>query len=236
MGAQLNMKISLSTIVLFCKKIIVGVGLVCLVAGCGKKSGTQRAQAQNYYKLCMVELSEDYVSDAVLRTALNYIEKALQLDLKPQYQATCATILFKLSQCERSIAHFKKALAATDCSRLRGEILNNMACVYAAGNEVHKAKKIWEKLIKAPYYLTPEVALINLAKLALHDDSYSVAKEYCSKAITLCPTYIDAHFYLAMLSYKTNDLSLAKKEVGVTLFMEPGHQGAKHLESVLKSV
>lgn len=214
---------------------MVSIGFICIIAGCGKKSTKQRAQAQNYYKLCMVELTEDYVSDAVLRTALNYIEKALQLDSKPQYQATCATILFKLGRCERSIAHFKKALAATDCSRLRGEILNNMACVYAAGHEVQHAKKIWEKLIKAPYYLTPEVALINLAKLALQAEDYLTAKEYCSKAITLCPTYIDAHFYLAMLSYKTNDLSLAKKEVSVTLFMEPGHRGAKHLESVLKS-
>lgn len=214
-------------------RMIIIVGMMNLQSSCGKKNKGNHAQAQNYYKLCMIELAEEHSSNAALRKALNYCEQALQCQEKAEYRGTYATILFRLKLYEKSLQEFKKALRGTQCSRVRGELLNNMACLYAQSRENQKAEKIWKNLVKRPDYLTPEVALINLAKISLSDASYEQAKAYCIKAITLAPTYLDAHFYLAVLAYKTGDLSLAKKEVLTTLFMEPEHPGALQLRQIL---
>lgn len=235
MGIELDMKL-----LLLCRRSYKMSGLIACVlivlSGCARKGNKRQLQAQNYYKLCMVELSETDCSDTALRKALDYGQKAVLCQAKPEYQAICATILFKLGQYDKSLAYFKQALAQTKNSGLHGEILNNKACVYAQLGDRDKAEKVWKKLVRAPYYLTPEVALVNLAKLCVHDQEYEEAKEYCKQAITAAPTYIDAHFYLAILSYKTNDISLAKKEVLTTLFMEPNHHGALQLEKILQQM
>ena len=230
MENELNMNLSLSGkfgLVLS----LVGCLILMFCSGCAKK--TNKQLAQTYYKLCMVELGEGLLSDASARKALDYVEKALDLDLKPEYQALQGTILFKLKHYNRSIECFKLALAGITCPRFRGEILNNMACIYGQQRDYKRAYTIWARLVKSPHYLTPEVAMVNLAKMFTEKGKYDQAKKYCAKAVTRAPMYTDAHFYLALLSYYTQDLGLAKKEITTTLFMEPKHPGAKYLERML---
>jgi len=230
MENELNMNLSLSgkssTIIR-----LIGCVILMLMSGCGKKNNKQLAKT--YYKLCMVELGEGLSTDVAIRKALDYVDKAIDCDPKPEYQAVRGSILFKLKHYNRSIACFKTALREITCPRIRGELLNNIACIYGQQGNCRKAHAIWTKLLTSPHYLTPEVAMVNLAKMFVDKGKYDQAKKYCAKAVTHAPTYIDAHFYLALLSYYTQDFSLAKKEVATTLFMEPGHQGAKHLERML---
>lgn len=230
MENELNMNLSLSGKSCSVIAFIACLGLI-FCGGCGKK--TNKQLAQTYYKLCMVELGEGLLSDVAARKALDYVEKALEFDPKPEYQAVQATILFKLKHYNKSIECFKRALAAITCPRMRGEILNNMACIYGQQGNSKKARKIWVKLLKSPHYLTPEVAMVNMAKMFVEKRKYDLAKKYCAQAVTRAPMYTDAHFYLALLSYYTQDFTLAKKEVTTTLFMEPRHPGAKHLEQIL---
>jgi Tfp pilus assembly protein PilF len=230
MENELNMNLSLSgkSGSVIC---IISFLLLIFCGACGKK--TNKQLAQTYYKLCMVELGEGLLSDVAARKALDYVEKALDLDPKPEYQAVQATVLFKLKHYDQSIQCFKRALAGITCPRMRGEILNNMACIYGQQGNSKKACKVWVRLLKSPHYLTPEVAMVNMAKMFVEKGKYEQAKKYCAKAVTRAPMYTDAHFYLALLSYYTQDFALAKKEVTTTLFMEPKHPGAKYLERML---
>ncbi len=229
MGTRLNMK--LSSLLLIYKLIVVfNVFLMVVFVGCARKSDKNLIHAQNYYRLCMVELADGDSSDASLRKALGHLERAIELDINPEYLATKATIFFRFGKLNKSLKLFEQSLILAKKDFLRGEILNNLACVYAKMGKRSKAAIIWHKLVKAPYYLTPEVALVNLAKLHVQESRYKKARDYFYKAVKEAPTYIDAHFYLAVVSYKMGDFGCARREISTTLFMDPLHHGARELE------
>ena len=108
---------------------------------------------------------------------------------------------------------------------LKGEVLNNYACILAQNKQETEALAIWHNLVNDEYYLTPEVAYVNQGKVygAAHD--YPKAKESFLKAIQLAPDYLDAHYYLAALAQEHGDTSLAKKTISDALYLEPGNKG-----------
>ena len=113
---------------------------------------------------------------------------------------------------------------------LKSEILNNYACLLSGMGRVHEANSIWENLIDDQHYLTPELALFNQAKLLVGRKYYKLAQSKLSEAIAYAPSYVDAHYYLAIISKKyLADADLAKRELGVVLGLEPLHKGATEL-------
>lgn len=209
------------------------VGL--LLSSCAKQKN--EALAKNYYKLAMLELSEcsDDVSKASYKKSLHYLNQALEYDKQPRYLALKATLLFELGQHEQSCTAFDQALASCSNQRLKTEILNNYACLHAQKGDANKALKIWQALESNQHYLTPEVALVNQGRVFVQREDYQSAQHCLTRATKMSPNYLDAHYYRALVAYRTGDISLAKNELSTVLFLEPRHSAAASLLSYLSS-
>jgi Tfp pilus assembly protein PilF len=202
----------------------INIILWCVViVGCAKKNN--KKLAQNYYNLGIAELSGVVNSrgEEILayKRTLDYIDKALEQASSAECLALKATLLFRLKKHEESEVFFKLALKEKMALSLKGEILNNYACLLAHNNKKQDALTIWKRLIKDEYYLTPEVAYVNQARLFESMNKYVVARDCFLKAIELAPDYLDAHYYLALLAQKYGDIPLAKNSISSALYLEP---------------
>lgn len=201
---------------------------LCLgMVNCGKQKNQKLAQ--NYYKLSMAELSRTVNSpgDELLayKQALSYLDKALEQQKNAEYLALKATLLLKLNRLEESKKNFKFALKEKTTPALKGEILNNYACLLAQCNQRQDAFAVWRDLVDSEYYLTPEVAYVNQGRVLAAENNYQQAKECFLKAIELAPDYLDAHYYLAVLAQQHGDKALAKNVISTALFLEPDNKG-----------
>ncbi len=212
------------------KSLVFKIGLVigCVVLmGCGKKKNEKLAQ--NYYKLSVAQLSHAVNSSGeellACKQALDYIDKALEQQPTAEYLAFKATLLLKLQHFDDSQKFFKLALKEKIAPALKGEIMNNYACLLAQHNQESQALDIWRNLVSDEYYLTPEVAYVNQGKVFAAKDKYKEAKKCFSKAVELAPDYVDAHYYLAVLAKQHGDMSLAKNSMSAALYLEPMNKG-----------
>jgi Tfp pilus assembly protein PilF len=202
------------------------------LSACGKKRENAKL-AQNFYQLAMVEISGKQQESIALRKGLEYIEKALEHNKRAEYLAVKATILFLLHKHKQSKQLFKLALQSTTDERIKADISNNYACVLAQQNHHQGALKLWRKLASNQYYLTPEVALVNQGKVYAQQGKLELSRNFFSQAINQAPSFIDAHYFLALIAHELNDSVQAKHEVKTVLFMEQQHAGALVLASRL---
>ncbi len=202
---------------------------ILLLAACAKKQEPQKSDqlAQTYFKMAFLELTEDADAPHVCKRALMHIDQALVQCKKPEYYALKATLLFKLSAYSESETCFKKALELESDPAARAEISNNYACLLAQKGEVARAEALWVELKNSSVYQTPEVALVNLGKLHVQQKSFAKAKTAFQDAAYLSPSYLDAHFYLAVVAQQLGDRTLVRQELETVLSLEPEHQGAK---------
>ncbi len=192
------------------------------MSGCGRKAALgNKKLAQNYFKSALVELSDQQVGIYHYKKALSYVEQAIKQDSKANYVALQATLLFKLGQEQESLHAYEQALACCEDVYIKSEIINNYACLLAQMGQSDKAIESWEKLCIDRYYLTPEVALVNLGKTYAESGNYHVAQSYFQRAVALAPHYLDAHFYLAWTAYFNKNEVLAKQEVATLLYLDP---------------
>ncbi|MFH1832406.1 MAG: hypothetical protein ABH827_06430 [bacterium] len=224
---------------------IMNICVLVLTSSCGKK--TNKALGRDYYKLAMLDLTDrqnlamqqDPVNNRntsllAYKKALCNINQAIAQDNQARYVALKATLLFLLGQEAAGSACFKDALTlCAQDEQLKAEILNNYACSCAQNNKTEEALGIWQELEHNEHYLSPEVACVNQGKLYAGQGDLVSAKRSLLKAIQVSPSYIDAHYYTAMLAHQMGDLSLAKNEVKTILFLEPAHTGAAQLATYL---
>ena len=213
----------------FSYSIVFFLSIVFL--GCRKKEvkGNKKL-AQNYFKLAYVELSDPHVGIYHYKKALGYVEEALVQDRNAQYLGMKATLLFKLGQNTESLDFYEQALGCCNDACLKTEITNNYACLLAQLGDYDKASGLFKFLSIDRYYLTPEVALVNLGKMSVEKKDYKQAQCYFQQAVTMVPSYLDAHFFLAWSAYLNKDVVLAKQEVKTLLYLDPDCKMAHQLE------
>jgi len=209
-----------------------GMGLVMLLCGCGKKLDDKNEKlSQTYYKLCMLEVSQNSdKSDSpqtTYRKALSYIQEAINCKASADFLAVKATILFRLGDFEQSCQSFEAALAFDNVSaKVRASILNNYACLLAQMGNVDKALGILDNLAKDSDYFTPQAAVFNRGKIFFDRQNYEQAVSEFSRTVALAPEYVDAHYFLALSAFKLQNKALAKTEMEAVLFLDPSHEGA----------
>ncbi len=182
----------------------------------------------------MLELSdapEQGDQSNAYKKALGYVNQAIEQEACPRYAALKATLLFKLGRQQESFAMFDIALEDCVNQRLKSEIFNNYACLCAQSGQQEKALDIWGQLENNEHYLTPEVALLNQSKVYVEKGDWKRAKNLLLKASRINPSYLDAHFYTALVAFQTNDVFLAKDKLRTVLLLEPLHHGAQALSS-----
>ena len=194
---------------LFWGAIIV---LSMFFCSCGKKTEDKNKKlAQTYYKLCMLELSQnsDYNINpqALYRQALEYIQEAIRYDSNAEYFAVKATLLFRLGNLEQSKVCFEEALKHDSPSKVRASILNNYACLNAQNGDVDKALNIFNKLENDNDYFTPQVAVFNKGKIFFEKQDYKQAANEFLHAAKLAPEYVDAHYFLALTAMRLKNVN-----------------------------
>lgn len=211
---------------------IAVIFIVIIFSGCGKKLEDKNQRlAQTYYKLCMLEISQN--SDktdspqTTYRKALSYIQDAIGYQANADFLAVKATILFRLGDFEQSCQSFEAALAFDNTpAKVRASILNNYACLLAQMGNADKALGILDNLARDSHYFTPQAAVFNRGKIFFDKHDYGNALSEFSRTVALAPEYVDAHYFLALSAFKLQDKELAKKETETVLFLEPSHEGA----------
>ena len=208
------------------------MGAEIFFCGCGKKPDDKNQKlAQTYYKLCMLEVSQNSDNgdspQTTYRKALSYIQEAINYKASAEFLAVKATILFRLGDFEQSCQSFESALAFNNVSaKVRASILNNYACLLAQMGNVDKALGILDNLAKDNDYFTPQAAVFNRGKIFFDRQNYEQAVSEFSRTVALAPEYADAHYFLALSAFKLQNKALAKKEMEAVLFLDPGHEGA----------
>jgi Tfp pilus assembly protein PilF len=209
------------------KICLLSLVFIVMCLSCGKKKKNS-SLARNYYKMALLELSDGHDDEWANKKALGCIENAIQQEKKAEYVAMKATLLFRLGQGQESDSYFKEALQLCEGAEfLKTEILNNYACLLVTVGRGEQALSIWKDLENNRNYLTPEVALVNQGKFHAMNNNVEKAKKCFSKAIYLSPNFLDAHYYLALVSYSSGDLSTTKNELKTVLFLNSEHDGAK---------
>lgn len=186
--------------------------------GCGKKNNAELAGT--YFKLAFLELNGDVESIHACKRSLAMIDKALTYQERPEFYAYKATLLFKINKFTESDIFFKKALNLKPEPILKAEIMNNYACLCAQRGDIVKAHDIFTLLASEASYQTPEVAFVNLGKLALKQKDLKAAKELFQRAVNVCPSYTDAHYYLAKIALLCGDTELAAREQSLVKSLE----------------
>lgn len=208
------------------KKYFLFLAIIFFI-GCVKqrneKLGTE------YYKMSLLELRGESPTEINIRRALQYIDTALSQENNPQYKAHKATLLFLLGDKKESLALFDKATKEASSAEMRLDISNNYACLLAEKGERTKALKLFESLERDKAYMTPQVALVNQAKIYSDRKNFYKAEQKLIRAIEMAGDYVDAHFYLAKIYIRLNKRDLAKKSIERLLKVERGHSGALRL-------
>ncbi len=223
-------------------KFYLFILFVPFFVGCGKQKTNKFAQ--NYYKMAILELQEQKSGKQYsYKTALGYIDEALRIDEKSEYLALKATVLFELGYDTFSERLLEQALLKTDDPKLKCEILNNKACLFAQVGmynkqdfKISQALDIWEKLQDDKDYLTPEVSLFNQSKVLVFNNDYKNARTKLEKAVHISPGYLDAHYYLALVDYNLTDYIAAQSELDTVLFLYPSHKGAQNLKNIMQNI
>jgi len=209
------------------------MGLVLsLLGACGKQGN--KKEAQTYFKMAWLELSDESLEPRLAYTrALAYLDKALEQEEKAEFYALRGTVLFKLGDYDQSEASFKVAYDLEPDALLKAETMNNHACLLAEKGDFKGALAMWEQLQKNTAYQTPEVAWVNAGKVYAQQGLLNKAQYAFAKASQLSPSYLDAHFYTALMAERLGDRQQAQISLRTVLSMEPGHEGALAMMSRL---
>ncbi len=207
------------------------LSMLLMASACGKKESA--SAAKSYFKMAFAELSQDGHDRNTQQRALSYVNQALALNPRPEYHAFKGTVLFKLGDLVHGKESFQAALHQNPAEQLRGEIMNNYACLLAQEGEGKRAIAIWQSLLHDTAYQTPEVALVNLGKLHMQQGDALQAQAVFQQAVHCAPSYVDAHFYLAMAAQRCKEYALARHELTTVLYLEPMHLDAQAMMRTL---
>lgn len=207
--------------------IIVCCAAMVVSCGCSKRRPQKLAQMYHQQSVAHAALAMSVPEEEAVayRRSLDAIDKAIELDDRAEYKAFKATVLFKMQQFTLSERLFEQALQKVDSGALRGEILNNYACLLAQTGNVDRALHMWQELGHDEHYPTPELAFVNQGRIFALKDDYPKAKESFLKALALAPDYVDAHYYLMLLAKDHGETHLAKQSAQAALYLAPDHKG-----------
>jgi Tfp pilus assembly protein PilF len=203
------------------------VFVLFFLSSCARRTNSRLAV--EYYKMSLLELESVKSSEYSRRRALRYINKAIDQESNSRYLAHKATLLFLLGDEKLSLRLFDSAIEKSASSEIRCEILNNYACLLADRGRKDEALSIFRRLENDKNYLTPQVALVNQAKIYFDLGDYLLAKQKLRLAVYLAGDYVDAHYYLGAVHFYLKEYDFSRRELNRVLELEVAHEGASSL-------
>ena len=182
-------------------KLVIGFGLLCLLAGCGsavqEQNQDMQKKADAFYKIGAAEYQAGNLTEAT-----KYLEKAKKINPNDAkiYHAF-GLVYVSLRKYSEAIASCQKALRVDPTFV---DAHNALGTIYGHLGEWDKAIAEFRQALSSPMYKTPELAHYNLG-LALMEkgDHVSAVKEFHT-AIEMYPNFPRALDQYGIALYKLN--------------------------------
>lgn len=208
------------------KKNIIFIIIIILTA-CKKPKKNNNFLAEQAYL---------EIKDGKNNKAIEILETALHKNYDPNLAALQGSLLFQEQKFSLAEKVFEKILENNVSESFKTEILNNLACCYAANNKKNDAKQIWLNLLNNNYYSMPEIANFNIGLIEFQNKEYLNALKYLEKAIERDPEYFDARYYLALCYYYQNDRKKCLEQIKILENRFPENINIQNIKNNLTNI
>lgn len=179
---------------------------VCLaLAGCAS-DGTRRAPVNEETKEAaslQVKLGRGYMDQGDLETALERLQRALQLDPRNVDAYTLMGVLHeRIRRPAKAETYYRQALRLAPDN---GEVNNNFGAFLCGTGRYQEADAYFIKALDDPFYRSSSGALANAGVCALKAGDANKAEDYFRRVLDYQPNHVTALFELARLSYLKHD-------------------------------
>ncbi len=147
-----------------------------------------------------LQLGAQYLRQGDLEAALNKLQKAVDQNPQlPQAHSALALAFERMGMGDEADRHYRQAVRL---GRDDGPISNSYGAYLCRKGDYKDAEKYFLKAARNPRYRTPEAAYANAGVCALRSDDYDRAEDFFREALAINPTYVDALWQMAELSFK----------------------------------
>lgn len=179
-----------------------------LLAGCQSTGGapakrsnsdTERREAAEL----QVRLGQGYMEQGQLETAMEKLQRALQLDPRSVDAHTMMAVLNeRINRPDQAETYYRRAeRLAPD----NGDVNNNLGAFLCARGDYALADTHFNKALLDPFYSSPATALANAGVCASKAGQTAKAEEYFRQVLAFRPADATALFELARISFMNND-------------------------------
>ncbi len=150
-----------------------------------------------------VKLGQGYMEQGQLETAMEKLQRALELDPRSVDAHTMLAVLNeRINRPTQAETHYRRAeRLAPD----NGDVNNNLGAFLCGKGQYHEADAHFLKALNDPFYRSPAAALSNAGVCALKAGDSSKAEGYFRQVLTSQPNNAIALFELARLHHQKDD-------------------------------
>lgn len=180
------------------------------LAGCDSNPSRKKdanADAKEAAEL-QVRLGRGYMEQGDLETAMERLQRALQLDPRSVDAHTMMAVLNeRINRPAQAESFYRKAeRLAPD----NGDVNNNLGAFLCGSGRQHEADAYFLKALNDPFYRSPAAALSNAGVCALKAGDRTKAEDYFRRVLTTQPNNAIALFELARMHYLKGDAMRAR--------------------------
>jgi Flp pilus assembly protein TadD len=179
--------------------LAVVLAAALIVSGCFGRHTTEedRLRAQGSY-----ELATQHIDKREYAPALTLLQQANTLDPNvPVYRNALGVVLLQLGRPDLARAEFVRA---TENDRDYAEALLNLGISHAELGQWADAITAYERAIKSPRLVSPDVAYHNLGLALFHLQRYGEAESALRFAISLDPELAPGYYHLGLVMLATD--------------------------------
>ena len=196
----------------FAARVLAATALVLLSACSSKPTTPEPVQVQPVVRTPLTpaspqvraqlhtELASGYYERGQMDVALNELTQAVAAD--PNYAQAYniyGLVYATLGEDQKSQQNFGRALQLAPADP---EIRQNWGWYLCTHNRARDSLPEFEAAVRDPLYKTPEIALVNAGRCAESLGDLQLAEQYFRRALGVQPSYAQASYSLARLSYR----------------------------------
>ncbi len=179
--------------------------LLALLAACAGSNPPRKALDEETKDAAtlQVRLGRGYMEQGELETALERLQRALQIDPRNVDANTLLGVLHeRIQRPAKAEVYYREAVRLAPEN---GEVNNNLGAFLCGSGQFAKADTYFAKALDDPFYRSRASALANAGVCALKGGDQDKAEGYFRRVLEIQPNHATALFELARMSYFRND-------------------------------
>ncbi len=184
----------------------LSIVLAVLLTACGASTGTPRSNVDADSRdaaALQVKLGRGYMEQGDLETAMDKLQRALQIDPRSVDAHTMLAVLNdRIRRPVQAESFYRKAVQLAPDN---GEVNNNLGAFLCGTGKYQEADAYFLKAVDDPFYRSPAAALSNAGVCALKANDSVKAERYFRQVLNNQPTNATALYEMARLSHARQD-------------------------------